>query len=211
MIRPEEADLLLAVDVQRDFCSGGALAVPDGDSVVAPINALLAHFPHAAATQDWHPPGHSSFASSHVGRRPFETIAVAYGSQVLWPDHCVQGTEGADFHPAFHVERLELILRKGFHQSVDSYSAFVENDKTSTGLAGYLSERGFRRVFLAGLALDYCVRFSTQDALRLGFEVAVVADACRAIDASAADALLDEFHRAGALVVSSSDITGALL
>jgi nicotinamidase/pyrazinamidase len=172
VIRPDETDLLLVTDVQRDFCSGGALAVPDGDAVVGPINALMERFPHTAATQDWHPAGHLSFASSHVGRRPFETIKVAYGRQVLWPDHCVQGTAGASFHSELHRETFELILRKGYHRSVDSYSAFVENDRvTSTGFTGYLQERGFRRLFFAGLALDYCVRFSAEDALRFEFEL----------------------------------------
>jgi nicotinamidase/pyrazinamidase len=211
VIRPDETDLLLVTDVQRDFCSGGALAVPDGDAVVAPINALMERFPHTAATQDWHPAGHLSFASSHVGRRPFETIEVAYGRQVLWPDHCVQGTAGAGFHPDLHRETFELILRKGYHRSVDSYSAFVENDRvTSTGFAGYLQERGFRRLFFAGLALDYCVRFSAEDALRFEFEAVVVADACRAIDASRADAVLDELRHAGIQVVSSGDIPAGL-
>ena len=178
-----ERDILLVVDVQNDFCPGGGLAVPRGDEVVAPINRLARAFAHVVLTQDWHPPGHLSFASSHAGRKPYETIEVFYGTQVLWPDHCVQGTPGARFRDDLDIPHAELVLRKGYHRHIDSYSAFTENDRaTRTGLAGYLRERGFARVFLAGLAFDFCVRYSAEDARREGFDVVVVEDACRGID-----------------------------
>jgi nicotinamidase/pyrazinamidase len=180
---PTETDVLLAVDVQNDFCPGGALAVPDGDAVVPAINALVRKFAHVVLTQDWHTPGHASFASSQPGAAPFATVEADYGPQVLWPDHCVQGTPGADFHAGLDVPHAELILRKGFRRGIDSYSAFFENDrKTPTGLAGYLRERGLTRVVLAGLALDFCVRWSAEDAAALGFDAIVIEDACRAID-----------------------------
>lgn len=176
-------DVLLVVDVQYDFCPGGALAVPDGDAVVPVINRLSNAFAHVVLTQDWHPPHHSSFASRYPGRQPFERIELDYGTQVLWPDHCVQGTSGAAFHEDLDVRRAELILRKGYRASIDSYSAFFENDRhTPTGLAGYLRERGFDRVFLAGLATDFCVQYSALDARRQGFAAIVIEDACRAID-----------------------------
>ena len=176
-------DVLLAVDVQNDFCPGGALAVPRGDEVVPLINRLAKRFAHVVLTQDWHPRGHLSFASSHPGRKPYETIDLAYGAQILWPDHCVQGTPGAQFRDDLQIAHAELVLRKGYHREIDSYSALYENDhKTHTGLAGYLRERGLRRVFLAGLAFDFCVRFSAEDAKREGFEVVVFEDACRGID-----------------------------
>ena len=182
-MKPRETDILLAVDVQNDFCSDGALAVAGGEAVVAPINRLGALFPHVALTQDWHPPGHFSFASSHPGKSPFETIDCPYGEQILWPDHCVQGTEGAAFHADLALPRAELIVRKGFHPTIDSYSAFYENDrKTPTGLAGYLRERALTRVFLCGLATDFCVGYSALDARREGFEVVIIEEACRAID-----------------------------
>ncbi|HEX4321842.1 MAG TPA: bifunctional nicotinamidase/pyrazinamidase [Acidobacteriaceae bacterium] len=175
-------DLLLVIDVQRDFCPGGRLAVPGGDAVVPAINRLIPHFEHVILTQDWHPSNHTSFASSHPGKQPFEQTAAEYGPQTLWPDHCVQGTPGAEFHPDLDITRAELILRKGFRPAIDSYSAFLENDKqTTTGLAGYLRERGFRRIFLAGLAYDYCVRYSAIDAVSAGFEAIVITGACRAI------------------------------
>jgi nicotinamidase/pyrazinamidase len=178
-----DKDLLLVVDVQNDFCPGGKLPVPHGDEVVPVVNRLAAKFPHIVLTQDWHPPGHFSFASTHAGRQPFETVTVAYGPQVLWPDHCVQGTPGAEFHPALALPRAELIVRKGFRRAIDSYSAFFENDhRTPTGLTGYLHERGLSRVVLVGLALDFCVRYSAEDAHAQGFDVIVVEDACRAID-----------------------------
>ncbi|MEI7447147.1 MAG: bifunctional nicotinamidase/pyrazinamidase [Burkholderiales bacterium] len=176
-------DLLLVVDVQNDFCPGGALAVADGDAVVPVIGALMADFAHVAFTQDWHPPGHRSFASTHPGRAPFETVPFPYGMQTLWPDHCVQGTPGADFHPGLDARRAEIVVRKGFRPEVDSYSAFFENDRvTPTGLAGCLRERGVRRVVLCGLATDFCVAYSAIDARRLGFQAEVRLDACRAID-----------------------------
>ena len=177
------SDVLLVVDVQNDFCSNGALAIPHADDVVAPINRLAEKFEHVVLTQDWHPRDHLSFASSHPERKPFDVIAVEYGPQTLWPDHCVQGTSGAAFHPGLRITRAELVLRKGYRRSVDSYSVFRENDrKTPTGLAGYLRERGLRRVFLAGLAYDFCVRYSAEDARREGFDVFVVEDCCRSID-----------------------------
>jgi nicotinamidase/pyrazinamidase len=178
-----ESDVLLVVDIQNDFCGGGALAVFRADEIVPLVNCLSRAFKHVVLTQDWHPPGHHSFASTHKGRRPFETIEVPYGPQILWPDHCVQGTRGAEFHAALDIPQAELILRKGYHPQIDSYSAFLENDhKTPTGLAGYLRERGLTRVFLAGLALDFCVRYSAEDAHRSGLSVVVLEDACRAID-----------------------------
>jgi nicotinamidase/pyrazinamidase len=176
-------DVLVVIDVQNDFCPGGALAVPDGDAVLPDINRLIAAHDHVVLTQDWHPTGHSSFASQHSGRAPFETVEVAYGPQVLWPDHCVQGTPGADFHPALDWTKAELVIRKGFRRDVDSYSAFFENDhRTPTGLGGYLKERGCTRVVLAGLATDFCVHYSAMDARKLRFEVTVIERACRGID-----------------------------
>ena len=176
-------DVLLVVDVQNDFCSGGRLAVPRGEEVVPVINELAKAFEHVVLTQDWHPAGHHSFASSHPGKKPYESIELAYGSQILWPDHCVQDTVGARLHGQLRIPHAELLLRKGYHREIDSYSAFYENDhKTHTGLTGYLRERGFERVFIAGLAFDFCVRFSAEDAKREGFEVAVVESACRGID-----------------------------
>jgi len=176
-------DVLLVVDVQNDFCPGGNLAVPRGDEVVPIINRLASAFAHVVLTQDWHPAGHRSFASSHPGRRPYETIQVAYGAQILWPDHCVQGTSGAALHRDLQVAHAQLVLRKGYHCDVDSYSAFFENDRrTHTGLAGYLRERGLGRIFIVGLALDFCVRYSAEDGRREGFDVVVIEDACRGID-----------------------------
>src|SRR5262245_5570604 len=173
-------DIFLVIDVQNDFCPGGQFPVSQGGEVLAPINRLARQFDNVILTQDWHPPRHSSFASSHAGRSPYETIETSYGLQTLWPDHCVQGTPGAGLHAALAIPHAALILRKGFRLHIDSYSAFFENDrKTPTGLAGYLRERGFTRVFLAGLALDYCVRYSAEDAKRLGFAVAILEDACR--------------------------------
>jgi nicotinamidase/pyrazinamidase len=183
LLVPKTSDVLLLIDVQNDFCPGGGLAVPEGDAVVPIINRLAARFAHVVLTQDWHPPGHRSFASSHPGRAPFETLEAAYGAQTLWPDHCVQGTPGADFHKDLESDRGELIVRKGFRPEIDSYSAFFENDHaTPTGLTGYLRTRDFDRVFLAGLATDFCVHFSAVDAAREGFTVLVIEDACRAID-----------------------------
>lgn len=176
-------DVLVIVDAQNDFCAGGALAVPQGEAIVPVVNRIAQHFGHVLATQDWHPPGHLSFASSHQGKKPFEQIEAAYGGQTLWPDHCIQGTRGADLHRGLELRRIELVIRKGFRPEIDSYSTFFENDRrTPTGLAGYLRERGFRRVFLVGLATDYCVHYSALDARRAGFDVVVIEDACRAID-----------------------------
>lgn len=183
MMKIAPDDLLLVIDVQNDFCPGGALAVADGDAVVPVVNRLAARFDHVVLTQDWHPAGHSSFATSHPGAAPFSEIAMPYGPQTLWPDHCIQGSAGAAFHPNLAIDRAELVIRKGFRVAIDSYSAFFENDrKTPTGLAGYLRERGLRRVVMAGLATDYCVQYSALDARRLGFETIVVLAGCRAID-----------------------------
>jgi nicotinamidase/pyrazinamidase len=182
-IVPGAEDVLLVVDVQNDFCPGGALAVADGDAVVPVINALGRAFSHVVLTQDWHPPGHRSFASSHPGRQPFETVEAAYGAQTLWPDHCVQGSQGAAFHAGLDLPHAELVIRKGFRREIDSYSAFFENDHTTpTGLTGYLRERGFTRAYLCGLATDFCVGFSAIDAARAAFEAVLIEDACRAID-----------------------------
>jgi len=183
---PGANDVLLVVDIQKDFCPGGSLPVPGGHEVVPLINRLAEKFANVVLTQDWHPPSHQSFASSHPGRSPFDTIVTTHGLQVLWPDHCVQGTQGADLHADLHIPHVALILRKGVHTAIDSYSAFFENDRTTpTGLIGYMRERGFTRVFVAGLALDFCVRFSAEDAHHAGFSVVVVEDACRAIDVDA--------------------------
>jgi nicotinamidase/pyrazinamidase len=177
------ADVLLVVDIQNDFCPGGRLAVPGGDEVVPLVNALARRFQHVVLTQDWHPPDHRSFASVHPGRQPYDVIEVSYGSQVLWPDHCVQGTPGAEFHQGLQIPHAELVLRKGHHREIDSYSTLYENDRrTPTGLCGYLRERGLNRTFLAGLAFDFCVRYSAEDARREGFDVVVIEDACRGID-----------------------------
>ncbi|MEP5731473.1 MAG: bifunctional nicotinamidase/pyrazinamidase [Sulfitobacter sp.] len=174
---------LIVIDVQNDFCPDGALAVPDGDVIVEGINALMGEFDAVILTQDWHPAGHSSFASSHVGKTPYDLIDMPYGPQVLWPDHCIQGTTGAAFHPQLDDDRADLIIRKGYNPDIDSYSAFFENDhKTPTGLEGYLRTRGATELTLVGLALDFCVNFSAVDAAKLGFDVKVRQDLCRAID-----------------------------
>ena len=209
-LEPGDKDVLLVVDVQNDFCPGGALAVPDGDQVVPVINRLAARFPHLLMTQDWHPAGHESFASSHPGRAPFESVEVAYGTQTLWPDHCVQGTEGAAFRADLELPRCELVIRKGFRPEIDSYSAFFENDRTTpTGLTGYLRDRGITRIFSAGLATDFCVNFTAVDAARQGFQSIVIEDGCRAIDLegslAAARAGMAE---AGVAFVTSEQIAG---
>ena len=206
---PGERDVLLIVDVQNDFIPGGGLAVAHGDEVVPLVNRLARAFQHVVLTQDWHTPGHISFASSHAGRKPFETIELPYGTQVLWPDHCVQGTPGADFHRGLEAPRAQLIVRKGYRRHIDSYSAFCEVDgKTSTGLAGYLRDRGLEHVFLAGLATDFCVAWSALDARTRGFR-ATVMEACRAIDTggSLAKAWRD-MAAAGVARVGSSAIEG---
>jgi len=174
---------LIVIDVQNDFCPGGALAVPEGDAIVPGISMLMAEFPTVILTQDWHPADHLSFASQHRGRAPMELTQMPYGPQVLWPDHCIQGFIGAQFHPDLTVDRAELIIRKGFRRQIDSYSAFFENDhKTPTGLEGYLRTRGLTHLTMVGLATDFCVNFSAVDAAKLGFEVTVRMDLCRAID-----------------------------
>jgi nicotinamidase/pyrazinamidase len=200
-------DLLLIIDVQNDFCPGGALAVADGDAVVPVVNRLAERFQHVVLTQDWHPPGHSSFATSHSGSAPFESIAMPYGPQTLWPDHCVQGTSGAAFHPKLATDKAELVIRKGFRSAIDSYSAFYENDRsTPTGLAGYLRERGLKRIFMAGLATDYCVFYSALDARRLGFDTVVVESGCRAIDlAGSLAAASAEMAKAGVQMIKDLD------
>jgi nicotinamidase/pyrazinamidase len=202
-----EADALIVIDVQNDFCPGGALAVPDGDAVVPVINGLQARFKTVLLTQDWHPDEHRSFASYH-GAEPFSTTEMHYGTQVLWHDHCVQGTPGAEFHPGLDTRRAQLILRKGFRHHIDSYSAFFENDRTTvTGLAGYLRERGIGAVTLAGLATDFCVAYSALDAVALGFRVRVVADACRAIDLDGSLVrMLAEMRAAGVAIVTSDTV-----
>jgi nicotinamidase/pyrazinamidase len=200
-----EQDVLVVVDVQNDFCPGGALAVPRGDEVVPIINRLAAQFPHVVFTQDWHTPRHASFASTHR-RTAFESIVLGYGPQVLWPDHCVQGTSGAEFHSDLDRKRAELIVRKGFRPAIDSYSAFFENDHaTRTGLSGYLRERGFRHAYFCGLALDFCVRWSAVDAVREGFRATVIEDATRAIDlnGSLAEAR-SEMLAAGVVLIGSA-------
>lgn len=174
---------LLVVDTQNDFCPGGALAVPEGDEVVSVINNLTEEFESIVFTQDWHPAGHHSFASSHDGKEPFDEITMDYGPQVLWPDHCIQGTTGAEFHPDLNVNPAQLVIRKGFRKNIDSYSGFFENDHlTGTGLAGYLKERNIKTLYIAGLAADFCVKWTVLDARKLGFQVHVVTDAVRGLD-----------------------------
>jgi nicotinamidase/pyrazinamidase len=203
-------DVLIVTDVQNDFCPGGALAVPLGDEVIAPIHRVAPLFEHIVLIQDWHPPNHSSFAASHPGKKPFESIELAYGAQTLWPVHCVQGSTGAEFHPALDLPQAELILRKGFRAQVDSYSAFFENDRaTPTGLASYLLERDLKRIFLAGLAYDYCVGYSAIDARRLGLAAFVLRDACRAIGlGGSVPAMEAEFAKAGVAVMETAELTG---
>lgn len=204
----DATDALLVVDVQNDFCPGGALAVPQGDQVVPVVNRLAERFQHVLLTQDWHPPGHGSFASAHAGKKPFETAELFYGTQVLWPDHCVQQTAGAAFHRDLAIARAELILRKGFDPAIDSYSAFFENDrKTPTGLSGYLRTRGFKRLFLAGLATDFCVHYSAVDGVALGFDVVVLEDGCRAIDlAGSLGAAKLDMSKAGVTLATSAAV-----
>jgi nicotinamidase/pyrazinamidase len=207
-ILPGAGDVLAVVDLQNDFCPEGALAVPGGDEVMPVVNRIAARFSHVLLTQDWHPPGHLSFASSHPGRKPYETVRAPYGEQILWPDHCVQGTRGAELHPGLHAPRAELVLRKGFRREIDSYSIFFENDrKTPTGLAGYLRERGLGRIFLAGLAFDFCVLWSAEDARRLGFGVVVLRDACRSLDLDGSEQdALGRLQAAGVPLVLSAEL-----
>ena len=206
----DTTDALLVIDVQNDFCPGGALAVPDGDRIVPLVNGLTRRFAHAVFTQDWHTPGHASFATTHR-KSPYDTTSLAYGPQVLWPDHCVQGTRGAEFHPALDAARAELVVRKGFRPGIDSYSAFFENDQaTRTGLSGYLRDRGFRHTYLCGLALDFCVKWSALDAVREGFTATVIEDVCRAIDLNGSlAAARKEMTTAGVALVQSASLFAA--
>jgi nicotinamidase/pyrazinamidase len=203
-------DLLLVVDMQNDFCPGGQLAVAGGDEIIPVIHKIAPFFEHVILTQDWHPSNHQSFAKAHPGKRPFVQVQLSYGEQTLWPAHCVQGTRGAEFHPSLHLPQAELILRKGFRPRIDSYSAFFENDRTTaTGLAGYLRERNLTRVFLAGLAYDYCVAYSALDARRLGIPAVVVRDACRAIDLNGSVAAIEsQFAATGVVLIESAAIAG---
>lgn len=193
----------IVIDVQNDFCPEGALAVADGDAVVAPINAMMTDFDHVILTQDWHPQNHSSFASQHEGLDAFSTTTMDYGEQTLWPDHCIQGSKGAEFHPSLNLDRAELIIRKGYRTAIDSYSAFFENDKTTpTGLGGALKERGITHLAMAGLATDFCVAFSALDAAKLGFDVTVHLSACRAIDLGGSlDAAISQMTDAGVTLI----------
>ncbi len=203
-----QEDALVIVDVQYDFCPNGALSVPHGDLVIPIANRLAKQFGNVVLTQDWHPAGHLSFASAHPGARPFESIGMPYGQQVLWPDHCVQGTQGAEFHRDLDVPHACLIIRKGIHPHIDSYSAFFENDRTTpTGLFGFLRERGIRRVFLCGLATDFCVQYSALDSRRVGFETVVVEDACRAIDLEGSlSTAMSTVRQSGVIIVRSDEI-----
>lgn len=205
-----ETDCLVLIDLQYDFMPGGALAVAEGDLLVPVANRLAERFHHVVATQDWHPAGHSSFASQHSGREPFTTVEMPYGTQTLWPDHCVQGTPGAELHKDLALDRAELILRKGYRRDIDSYSAFLENDQsTPTGLGGYLFERGIQRLFFAGLATDFCVAWSVLDARMAGFEAVILTDACRAIDlAGSLDAAMAGMAEVGAVITESSAVLG---
>ena len=196
------SEVLLVIDVQNDFCPGGKLAVNGGDEIVPLVNRLAREYQHVVLTQDWHPEGHSSFASQHQGHAPFTQIEMPYGSQTLWPDHCIIDSEGAGFHQGLDVPHAELIIRKGFCKAIDSYSAFFENDhKTPTGLGGYLKERGFSKVICVGLAFDYCVRYSAEDAKALGFDVEVIERATRAIDlGGTVDATRNSFNERGIIL-----------
>ncbi len=206
-IKPGPKDALIVVDVQKCFIPGGSLAVGKGDEIVPIVNDLAKRFANVVLTQDWHTPGHVSFASAHAGKKPFETIKLAYGTQVLWPDHCVQGTEGADLAPGLAIPNAQLIIRKGYNPKVDSYSAFVEADgKTKTGLDGYLRTRGIRSVYVCGLATDFCVAWTALDARKLHFAAAVIEDACRGIDTHGSLAKAwDDMHKAGVKRIKSTD------
>ena len=210
IIKPGENDVLIVVDVQVDFLPGGALAVPDGDAVIEPINRLAKRFRHVVLTQDWHPEGHASFASSHPAKQPFEMTDLHYGPQVLWPDHCVQGTSGAEISRDIDIPHAQLVIRKGYNAGIDSYSGFKEADRqTSTGLAGYLKERGFHRVFCAGLALDFCVAWTALDAAESGFETYLIEDASRAIDTNGSlGKARQELEAAGVHTIRSTQIAG---
>jgi nicotinamidase/pyrazinamidase len=199
---------LLIIDVQNDFCPGGSLEVSDGDQIMPVINKLSNEFDVVIQTQDWHPKEHSSFASVHENKKPFETIKMSYGAQVLWPNHCVQGSAGAEFHTGLNTQLSQLIIRKGFRREIDSYSAFYENDQsTSTGLSGYLRERQIDQLFLTGLALDFCVKWSTLDGLKEGFDVTVIEDAVKGIDIDGSVAQAwDEMQDAGVKQISSGEL-----
>ena len=209
MTAPNQAtdkDVLVVVDVQNDFCDGGALAVPEGQHIVPVINRMVGRFAAVVAAQDWHPPGHRSFASAHAGTNPFETTTLEYGEQTLWPDHCVQGTPGAEFHPDLETGRFDLVIRKGFRPEIDSYSAFYENDRTTpTGLEGYLRTRGLDRAFFCGLAGDVCVFFSAIDAADAGLESYYVEDACRDIDLDGSTAAARQAMQEKGVTIVTSD------
>lgn len=199
---------LLIVDLQNDFCPGGALPVPDGDAIVPVINRLVDHFDIIIQTQDWHPAGHSSFASSHAGAKPYETIDMEYGIQVLWPDHCVQGSYGAEFHPLLNTNKTQVIIRKGFRKEIDSYSTFFENDqKTTTGLSGYLNQRKITDLFTVGLATDFCVKWSVLDGMNEGFTMHVIKDAVKGINLDASvEKAWSEMINNGAIITTSEEI-----
>ena len=199
---------LLIVDIQYDFCPGGALAVPDGDTIIPTVNQLIDHFDVIVQTQDWHPEGHSSFASSHEGKEPFDTVEMDYGTQVLWPDHCVQGSKGAEFHEDLNTLKSQVIIRKGFRRMIDSYSTFFENDqKTATGLTGYLKQRGITDLYTVGLATDFCVKWSILDGIDEGFNMHIVEDAVKGIDLNGSlDEAWDEMKKKGVKITLSKDI-----
>ena len=199
---------LLIVDIQYDFCPGGALAVPDGDTIIPTVNQLIDHFDVIVQTQDWHPEGHSSFASSHEGKEPFDTVEMDYGTQVLWPDHCVQGSKGAEFHEDLNTLKSQVIIRKGFRRMIDSYSTFFENDqKTATGLTGYLKQRGITDLYTVGLATDFCVKWSILDGIDEGFNMHIIEDAVKGIDLNGSlDEAWEEMKKKGVRVTQSEDI-----
>jgi len=206
--KPGASDALIVVDVQNCFMPGGSLAVNEGDAIVPIINQLAKSFQNVVLTQDWHTPGHTSFASAHPGKKPFESVKLPYGDQILWPDHCVQGTEGAQLHKDLSIPQAQLVIRKGYHQDVDSYSAFIEADgKTKTGLDGYLKGRGIDSVYVCGLATDFCVGWTALDARKLGFRAAVIEDACRGIDTQGSlAAAWENMKRVGVRRMQSGDI-----
>lgn len=200
-MRPVD-EALIVIDIQKDFCPGGALAVAEGDKIINRVNGLMDDFATVVLTQDWHPADHSSFASNHPGKGPFETLTMSYGPQTLWPDHCIQGTAGAEFHPDLRTDPAQLIIRKGFRSAIDSYSAFFENDRsTTTGLIGYLTARGVTSVTFVGLATDYCVAYSALDAVRLGLKARVLLGACRGIDLGGSLAAMTEQMRAAGVAL----------
>ncbi len=199
---------LIIIDMQNDFCPGGNLAVPAGDTIIPTINLLVEQYEHTILTQDWHPRGHLSFASSHPGKVPYDTVKLDYGEQILWPDHCIQGTTGAQFHANLKTDTAELILRKGFRREIDSYSAFYENDqKTVTGLAGFLKEREIKTLYIAGLATDFCVHWSIVDGCRYGFEIYLIEDATAGINTNGSmDHAMTKMREAGASFISARHI-----